>query len=437
MDRLNLLAGALSCFVMQAMCLSVFLDQAQLTRKRTIRYSIYASIILAFMFISVENSKFGLLFFGICFANFLFEGKLLQKVWVNLLGLAVIYGIGTLDWMVVDSIIKDYGVHWLENQIVTEIRGTLEVTVLWLLAKQTSVIYKENGQYKRVTRRQAFTIILLTITAVYTFFICDAAYFGDIQLLKNISLAPYIMILFICIILLILGVNQEMNKLYYKWSNECMSEQLERQLKYYHKLEEVNKETRAIKHDMHNHMLIIKGLAQQGQLHKLEQYIGEMEQTTERLGCMVHTGNSIVDAILNDKLQIAKERNIQMEYEVRLSNQLTLDDMDLCVIFANSLDNAIEACERVEDGRVKKIQMKAVCDRGYFFYNIKNTANGRVEVDQKKEFPTNKKDSINHGFGLANIKKSVQKNNGNINILSKEEEFYLEIDIPVNYGITA
>ncbi|WP_410495992.1 GHKL domain-containing protein [Cellulosilyticum sp. ST5] len=339
--------------------------------------------------------------------------------------------------MVVDSIIKDYGVHWLENQIVTEIRGTLEVTVLWLLAKQTSVIYKENGQYKRVTRRQAFTIILLTITAVYTFFICDAAYFGDIQLLKNISLAPYIMILFICIILLILGVNQEMNKLYYKWSNECMSEQLERQLKYYHKLEEVNKETRAIKHDMHNHMLIIKGLAQQGQLHKLEQYIGEMEQTTERLGCMVHTGNSIVDAILNDKLQIAKERNIQMEYEVRLSNQLTLDDMDLCVIFANSLDNAIEACERVEDGRVKKIQMKAVCDRGYFFYNIKNTANGRVEVDQKKEFPTNKKDSINHGFGLANIKKSVQKNNGNINILSKEEEFYLEIDIPVNYGITA
>ncbi|WP_410495991.1 hypothetical protein QTL86_21265 [Cellulosilyticum sp. ST5] len=62
MDRLNLLAGALSCFVMQAMCLSVFLDQAQLTRKRTIRYSIYASIILAFMFISVENSKFGLLF---------------------------------------------------------------------------------------------------------------------------------------------------------------------------------------------------------------------------------------------------------------------------------------------------------------------------------------------------------------------------------------
>lgn len=437
MDKLTLLVALLNCYVAQAMCLSVFLDQAQLTRKRIIRYTLYVIMLIAFMLITHQNPTAGVLFFGVCFANLLFEGKLLQKAWVNLLGLAVIYGIGTLDWMVVDSIIKHYGSHWLENQILTEIRSALEVTILWFLAKQSSVIYKANGQYKRVTRRQAYAIIVLTITAMFTLFICDAVYFGDFELIQNINTAVYVSVFFVCMILLVLGINEEMNKLYYKWSNECMSEQLERQLKYYHKLEELNKETRAIKHDMHNHMLIIKGLAQQGQLHKLEQYIGEMEQTTERLGCMVHTGNSIVDAILNDKLQIAKEKNIQMEYEVRLGSQLTLDDMDLCIIFANSLDNAIEACERVEDNRVKRIQMKAVCDRGYFFYNIKNTANGRVEVDQKKEIPTNKKDSINHGFGLANIKKSVQKNNGNINILSKEEEFYLEIDIPISYGITA
>lgn len=437
MDKLELLAGILSCFVMQAMCLSVFLDQAQLTRKRIITYSIYVSIIVVFMISTHQKAIAGTLFFGVCFANLLFEGNLLQKVWVNLLGLAVIYAVGTLDWMVVDSIIKDYGATWLENQIVTEIRGALEVTVLWLSAKQSSVIYKANGQYKRVTRRQAWTIIMFTITAIYTLFICDAVYFGDFELIQNISVGMYAFIFFVCIILLILGINEEMNKIYYKWTNECMNEQLERQLKYYHKLEEFNKETRAIKHDMRNHMIIIRSLAQRGELHKLEQYIAEMEYTTERLGCMVHTGHSIVDAILNDKLQMAKEKNIQMEYEVRLSSQLTLDDMDLCVIFANSLDNAIEACEKIEASRTKRIQMRAVCDRGYFFYNIKNTANGKVEVDNKKEIPTNKKDSINHGFGLANIRKSVQKNNGNINIISKDEEFYLEIDIPVSYGITA
>lgn len=422
---------------MQSMCLNAFLDQAQLTRKRIIAYSIYVSIIMAFMFITHQEYKFGILFFGVCFANLLFEGKLLQKVWVNFLGLALIYAIGTLDWMVIDSIMKDYGAAWLGNQIVTEIRVALECVILWFLAKQSSVIYKASGQYKRITRRQAWTIIMFTITAIYILFICDAVYFGDFQLIQNISVGMYAFIFFVCIILLILGINEEMNKLYYKWSNECMSEQINRQLKYYHKLEEFNKETRAIKHDMRNHMIIIRSLAQQGELHKLEQYIAEMENTTKRLDCMIHTGHSIVDVILNDKLQIAKEKNIQMEYEVKLSKQLGLDDMDLCVIFANSLDNAIEACERVEDGRVKRIQIKAVCDRGYLFYNIKNTANGRVEIDHKKEIPTNKKDSINHGFGLANIKKSVQKNNGNINIISKEEEFYLEIDIPISYSITA
>lgn len=437
MDKLTLLVALLNCFVMQAMCLSVFLDQAQLTRKRIIRYTLYVIMLIAFMLITHQNPTAGVLFFGVCFANLLFEATIMQRTWVNFLGLAVIYGMGTLDWMIVDSIIKNYGETWLENQIITEIRCSVEVTTLWLLAKQSSVIYKANGQYKRITRRQVCTIIVLTITAIYTLFICDAAYFGDTQLLQNISLVPYMLVFFGCIILLILGVNEEMNKLYYKWSNECMSEQLERQLKYYHKLEEFNKETRAVKHDMRNHMIIIRSLAQQGNLDKLGQYIADMEHTTERLGCIIHTGHSIVDAILNDKLQIAKEKNIQMEYEVKLSKQLGLDDMDLCVIFANSLDNAIEACERIEDNRVKRIQMKAVCDRGYLFYNIKNTANGKVEVDKKKEVPTNKKDSINHGFGLANIRKSVEKNKGNINIISKEEEFYLEIDIPVGYGITA
>ena len=437
MDRLELLAGLINCFVLQSMCLNAFLDKAQLTRKRIIKYLLYVGVICAFMFITHQKVIAGVLFFGVCFANFLFEGTFLNKVWVNFLGLAVIYGIGTLDWMLIDYIVEHYGHTWLENQIVTEIRCALEGTILWFLGKQSNIIYKASGQYKTVTRRQALAIILLTITAMYTLFICDAAYFGDIELLQSISVGTYILIFFICIIILILGINEEMNKLYYKWSNECMSEQLERQFKYYHKLEEINKETRAIKHDMRNHMIIIRSLAQQGELHKLEQYIAEMENTTERLDYMVHTGHSIVDAILNDKLQIAKEKNIQMEYEVKFSKQLGLDDMDLCVIFANSLDNAIEACERVEASRVKRIQMKAVCDRGYLFYNIKNTANGRVEIDHKKEIPTNKKDSINHGFGLANIRKSVQKNNGNINIISKEEEFYLEIDIPISYSITA
>lgn len=437
LDNLDLLAGLLSCFLMQAMCLNVFLDSAKIDRKRMIRYTLYVITIIVFMAITHQNIAAGVVFFGICFANLLFEGTLRQKIWVNFLGLVVIYGVGTLDWIIVDSIIKKYDSTWLENQIVTEIRGTLEVVVLWLLAKQSSIIYKANGQYKRVTRRQALTIILLTITVMYTLFICDAAYFGDTEILKNISFVPYALVFFICLVLLILGVNEEMNKLYYKWSNECISEQLERQLKYYHKLEEINKETRAIKHDIRNHMIIIRSLAERGEINKLGRYIAEMEHTTERLGYIVYTGHSIVDAIFNDKLQMAKERNIEMEYEVKLSSQLSLDDTDLCIIFANSLDNAIEACERIEDGKVKSIQMKAICDRGYFLYTIKNTANGKVDVNSKKEVPTNKKDSINHGFGLANIRKSVQKNGGNISITSEENEFCLEIDIPISYSVTA
>lgn len=436
MGKLEILIGTLSILMSQGMCLSIFLDRSKVSIKRIVKYVIYISTIITFLFMTHLDVKVAILLMGICFANFLFEGTFTQKIWVNLLGITVIYGIGNLDYMISETVVNGYGSKWFDTQIIADIRVALEICLLWLLAKQSSLIYKTQGQYKRITRRQAWMIIAVTITAMYILFICNAVYIGDFEIIKNISVSMYAFISIICITLLILGINEEMNKLYYKWTKECMSEQLEKQLKYYHKLEEINKETRAIKHDIRNHMIIIRSLAQKEQLGKLEEYVEKIENTVERLDHSVYTGNSIVDAILNEKLQIAKEKNIEVDFEVKLSNLLDLDDMDLCVIFANSLDNAIEACEMIENIDARKIQMKAICDRGYFFYNIKNTARGMVKI-VNKEVPTNKKDSINHGFGLASIRNSVERNRGNLSIISIEEEFCLEIDIPISYVTTA
>ena len=422
---------------MQAMCLSIFLDMAKLTKKRVKRYILYGIIIIIFLISTKLHISVAILLAGFYMANFMFEGKIWQKIWTNLLGVAIIYGVGSIDFIITERIMEVYpNSPWIENQILTDLRASLEIGVVWWIARQSSAIYKAKGQYKRITRRQSITIGLLVYTCIFMLYICNLIFAGEYDVLAtNKTYMMFIATSMICIIALVVGVNEEMNKLYYKWSNECMSEQLNRQLKYYQKLEAFNKETRAIKHDMRNHMIIISNLAQRGDLLRLEQYIQQIETKAEQLDNIVHTGNTIVDAILNEKLQVATEKQITIDYQVNLIGNLGLEDMDLCVIFANSIDNAIEACERIEDISQRLIWIKANYDRGYLFYNIKNITKGRAKI-VNEEIPTNKKDSINHGFGLNNIKDSVQKNNGKLNIINKENEFGLEIDIPINIAMT-
>ncbi len=234
----------------------------------------------------------------------------------------------------------------------------------------------------------------------------------------------------VCVTVIIFAVKQEHKDSYYKWKHKYMVQQLERQVEYYNKLEEVNKQTRGIKHDMNNHMIVINSLLESKELDKLNEYIAEITKSINHLENIISTGNTIVDAILNEKLQITKKMNIKVECEFNLDKSLDLEDVELCIIFSNTIDNAIEACDKVEETK-RFIKIKAICDRGYLIYSIRNSANKKVDLYRNKKGYTSKKDSINHGFGMNNIIHSIEKNNGRYEILSDETSFSLEIDVPL------
>lgn len=83
---------------------------------------------------------------------------------------------------------------------------------------------------------------------------------------------------------------------------------------------------------------------------------------------------------------------------------LGIEPVDICMIFGNALDNAIEACAKTE---VKKISVSAIYDKNSLTCKITNTA-----PDEKTDgFKTTKKDSLNHGFGIENIKTALKKYN--------------------------
>lgn len=188
-----------------------------------------------------------------------------------------------------------------------------------------------------------------------------------------------------------------------------MREQYERHLKSQVKhLDEIllkQEELRRVRHDMTNQLVAIQGYFHEGDIAGGEAYVTSLLQNLQTPSARIKTGNSALDAILSTKKALAESKDITVDMEVQISDQLPLEPVDVCVIFGNALDNAIEACDRITQGE-KKINLVLVQREGKLLCHLANTA----PINSSKDFSiTSKSDKKNHGFGLVNLKESLEK----------------------------
>lgn len=186
-------------------------------------------------------------------------------------------------------------------------------------------------------------------------------------------------------------------------------EQYERHLKSQVKhLDEIllkQEELRRVRHDMNNQLVAIQGYFHESDIAGGEAYVTSLLQNLQTPSSRIRTGNSALDAILSTKKALAESKGITVDMEVQISDQLPLEPVDVCVIFGNALDNAIEACDRITQGE-KKINLVLVQREGKLLCHLANTA----PINSSKDFSiTSKSDKKNHGFGLVNLKESLEK----------------------------
>lgn len=137
---------------------------------------------------------------------------------------------------------------------------------------------------------------------------------------------------------------------------------------------------------------------------------------------IVDTGNTAFDAIISTKKALAESKNIEFTIQIQIPEKLKVDAVDLCVIFGNSLDNAIEACEKLENHRM--INVSAIYDDCQLICKITNTA-----LTSTSDLQTTKADKVNHGFGLENIKQALSKYNHVLKIDQSDNKFVLSFVI--------
>lgn len=198
------------------------------------------------------------------------------------------------------------------------------------------------------------------------------------------------------------------------------------QIAVYQMLSEQHRQSERLRHDMKNHIIALSALSRNKEWEKIDNYLKNMEGIAlDAVGDM--TGNKAVDALLYQKQKRAKEENIIWECDVQLPKGYCINEFDLCVLFGNILDNAVEACERMQCGECRFINIQAKTVKKCFLLEVKNS------MDRTEKYAdgfTDKGDSQEHGIGLLNVGDVVNRYNGAVHIEAEEGIFAISILIP-------
>ena len=195
----------------------------------------------------------------------------------------------------------------------------------------------------------------------------------------------------------------------------------------YEEIRTIYTNMRGWRHDYHNHLQVIKAQLALGETDQLQRYLDELEQDLDRVDSWIKSGNLMADAILNSKLSLAQQKKIAVNCKARLPENLPVEDVDLCVILGNLLDNALEACEQIpEEGRFLRVYL-AVNGR-QLYMSIQNSAKEELNFNERN-YITQKRGS--HGFGMKRVSAVVEKYDGFLNLANEPGIFAAEVTLPL------
>lgn len=198
--------------------------------------------------------------------------------------------------------------------------------------------------------------------------------------------------------------------------------------KHCEEVQNIYREMRGWRHDYHNHIQTMKAYLQLEEHQRLGEYLAGLEVDLAAVDTLVRSGNVKVDAILNSKLSLARDRKITVNAKATVPSGLTVSEIDLCVILGNLLDNAIEAAMKVGREDDRSIRVYIDVKRDHLYVSVTNTSGERAKK-QDGRYMSSK--GGYHGFGLMRVDRLIGKYGGYIKRRDEEGAFTTEVMLPV------
>ncbi|MBR6881329.1 MAG: GHKL domain-containing protein [Clostridiales bacterium] len=303
-------------------------------------------------------------------------------------------------------------------ELASQLIVLIIVLVLTILLKRSNLSRMDYKGWLIFTLLPLFTLIMVVI------FI----YSAEKQILGDLFYALLFLVsgLLILNIMQLLLLDNVISREIETQRKELLIEQADHLNRMYISLSEEREKQKSRSHDYLNHLNTMLSLAKSGkkdeEIRYLEEQIGRELKSVD----VINTGNPIINAVLNVKYTEAKEQGIMIPIVADNLEGMSISDSDLVTIMTNILDNAIEA---VQDRHDKKIIFKIVRDDDVLrIYSCNSVAENK---NRKDSLFTTKKDADQHGYGIANIKKAVNDNNGECFIDIRDHLFQISITIPL------
>lgn len=269
-----------------------------------------------------------------------------------------------------------------------------------------------------------YVLILVALLLSGEMFGCIPIDFERVKIRNNIINFSAVLIVPIFMVLIIYLLFNCISKQYFENISLLMEKQVEQQVEHYKKINKLTDDLREFRHDYKNHMICLQSLLNNKQYDEALSYVKSITNQEILDSNKFFSGNQIADAILTDKNELAQKNNCKIIFDGSVSDEISVSN--ICTILSNALDNSIEACSKIDSDETQIIDVKCVASELIQIIRISNP-----NLDNNAVTETSKADRKNHGFGLSNIRRTVERMDGQMIISSQYPTFVLEIEFKV------
>ena len=195
--------------------------------------------------------------------------------------------------------------------------------------------------------------------------------------------------------------------------------------------EQLAEEMKEVRHDIKNEMLVMGVMLREKKYDEMEKYFNNMKKDFARFPHFTDCGNDSINSIMNMETLKAASKNVQIISKINVPPVLPITANDLCRIFVNLLDNAIEASEKAIGGD-RIVDLNVHMQNDYLYISVSNPIGEEADRAAALRLNTTKSDYKNHGYGHKIEQKIVDKYNGYINYSIEGDEFIAEALLDIN-----
>lgn len=306
--------------------------------------------------------------------------------------------------------------------------STILISLILFLVLHNFLILSQNLVTVLVYNTLVFFLLLQIEYKTSVIFIC--LFTISLGLLLYLSFENNDMTTVVSYLMMILFLLAENNQIFMRKSYEEAATEYQNKIldKQVEEVQNIYLTMRSWRHDYHNHLQKLKAHIMMKQITEANKYLNELEVDLDNVNQLVESGNVNLDAILNSKLSLAIKNDVEIVYKAIVPQKLTVTDIDLCVLIGNLIDNAVEACDKIQDNGLKFVRLYVGVFKKQLYISVTNATN---EIIRKldEEYITTKRG--NHGHGLKRINNIVDKYQGYINRQNEPKVFVTEVLLPL------